>query len=100
LSISIAACLFQALDSSWSDPVRIGTQDVREFEATSDCRVVKFIDTPGFNDSKRTDSEILEVIGMYLRDADLNGITLTAVIYLQWIHENRCAAVPSRTCGY
>jgi len=47
------------------------------------------MDTPGFNDSRRTDSEILEVIGTHLREAHANSIHLTAVIYLQWIHETR-----------
>jgi hypothetical protein len=68
---------------------KLGTQDVGEFETIIDGRVVKFIDTPGFNDSRRTDSEILEVIGTYLREAHAKEIYLTAVIYLQWIHETR-----------
>lgn len=50
---------------------------------------VTLIDTPGFNDTRRTDSEILEILGNYITTATSRNIKLTAVIYIQRIDEPR-----------
>jgi hypothetical protein len=66
-----------------------GTQDVQEVETIINDRIVNLIDTPGFNDSRRSDSDVLETIGTYLKVAHEKRVHLTGVIYLQWIYEKR-----------
>jgi len=46
---------------------------------------VWLIDTPGFDDTERTDADILHEIGEYLVQASADKIFLTGIIYLHWI---------------
>jgi len=64
------------------------------------------IDTPGFDDSGRSDADILETISDYLRAAYTQKIYLTGVIYVQRITDNRmqgssirCLRLLKKLCG-
>lgn len=73
----------------FANGLETGTQDVQEVETTINGRIVNLIDTPGFNDSRHSDSVVLETIGTYLKVAYAKRVRLTGVIYLQWIYEKR-----------
>lgn len=73
----------------------IGTSEIDVFKTSIDGHIVKFIDTPGFDDSRRlnengrSDTDILVDIGVHLERAYAAEIHLTGVIYLQRITDNR-----------
>ena len=50
---------------------------------------VAIVDTPGFDDSARPDSEILDEISQFLALQYLSGIELQGIIYLHRITDNR-----------
>lgn len=82
------------------------TQHVEVIETTIGDRTVKLIDTPGFDDSGRSDADILETISDYLRAAYTQKINLTGVIYVQRITDNRmqgsslrCLRLLKKLCG-
>jgi len=54
-----------------------------------DCRPVVFVDTPGFDDTYRTDTEILTVIANWLENVCKHDINIATIIYLQRISDNR-----------
>ncbi|KAK4934889.1 hypothetical protein LTR10_023962 [Elasticomyces elasticus] len=77
-------------------PVRIG----RELESCTNevdiykCRDDEFgtfwlIDTPGFNDTYRSDTEVLGEIANWLNRAYLEEIQLTGILYMHAIRETR-----------
>ena len=47
------------------------------------------IDTPGFDDTERTDADVLELIAKFLRETYANGMLLTGIILLQPVTGNR-----------
>ncbi len=47
------------------------------------------IDTPGFDDTNHTDIEILEIIGLHLKEGSQKKKFLTGLIYMQRITDNR-----------
>ena len=47
------------------------------------------VDTPGFDNSNRNDTEILSLIGSWMKDAYDDCTRLTGIIYLQRISDNR-----------
>jgi hypothetical protein len=67
----------------------IGTQEVTSTPFQLDGRKVVLIDTPGFDDSERTDGEILKSIGKFLTESYDSHTLLTGVILLQSINANR-----------
>ena len=54
-------------------------------------RNVTLVDTPGFDDAMRSDTEILEAIAVYMKDAYDDKVKLTGVIYLHRISDIRMA---------
>jgi len=52
-------------------------------------RRIVFLDTPGFNDTWRSDTEILRRITIWLQHSCEAGVTLAGVIYLHEISQNR-----------
>ncbi|KEY73898.1 hypothetical protein S7711_06105 [Stachybotrys chartarum IBT 7711] len=77
-------------------PVRIGhglngcttTVDVFEYDVSTRRRVY-LIDTPGFDDTSRSDAEVLKEIATWLGDSYKNKILLNGIIYLHRITDRR-----------
>ena len=52
-------------------------------------RTVQLIDTPGFDDTKRSDAEILQELAFWLGKSYEHGIRLSGIIYLHRISDER-----------
>jgi hypothetical protein len=52
---------------------------------------VHLIDTPGFDDTNRSDIDTLKTIASYLSASFANGVRLSGIIYLHRISDNRVA---------
>ncbi|KII85056.1 hypothetical protein PLICRDRAFT_178816 [Plicaturopsis crispa FD-325 SS-3] len=61
-----------------------------------DGRSVTLIDTPGFDDTTRSDTDILKMIAQYLAVAYQNKHRLHGVIYIHRISDNRLGGVSRR----
>ncbi|KAH7908657.1 kinase-like domain-containing protein [Hygrophoropsis aurantiaca] len=59
-------------------------------------RNVVFVDTPGFDDSQRTDYEILEEIAKWLETTYKQRITLSGLLYFHAISDSRMRGAPLR----
>jgi len=57
---------------------------------------IVLLDTPGFDDTRKTDLEILQIIAQWLMDAYKLHVTLAGVLYLHRITDNRMAGAPHR----
>ena len=68
---------------------RVGTQDISFSSLQVAGRTVTLIDTPGFDDTERTDADVLELIAKFLRETYANGMLLTGIILLQPVTGNR-----------
>jgi hypothetical protein len=67
-----------------------GTQDVQIVPCTLDTgEKLYLVDTPGFDDDVRTDSEILREVATWLNHAHKNKLKLSGIIYLQRITDVR-----------
>jgi hypothetical protein len=44
------------------------------------------IDTPGFDDTNRSDAEILQTIALFLSGSEQAGLPLTGIIFLQSVY--------------
>ena len=66
-----------------------GTQVIQTARLQIDNKWVTLIDTPGFDDTDRTDADILKLIADYLAETYQNDMLLTGVIMLQPINANR-----------
>ncbi|KAK0880593.1 hypothetical protein LTS16_020333 [Friedmanniomyces endolithicus] len=65
------------------------TSEVRPFEFEYDGHHITLIDTPGFNDTTRSEAEVLKSIAEYLSSAYSDHQKLTGIIYLQSIMDPR-----------
>ncbi|KAM6490515.1 P-loop containing nucleoside triphosphate hydrolase protein [Amanita muscaria] len=61
-----------------------------------DGRTVTLIDTPGFDDTQKSDTEILRMIAIYLSTAYENGKKLAGVIYLHRTSDFRVGGISRR----
>ncbi|KAL0948456.1 hypothetical protein HGRIS_011029 [Hohenbuehelia grisea] len=59
-------------------------------------RKVVFVDTPGFDDTRRTDVEVLTSITNWLAETYGQGITLSGLLFFHRISDNRFAGTPLR----
>ncbi|KAG8775524.1 hypothetical protein FRC20_012088 [Serendipita sp. 405] len=57
---------------------------------------IVFIDTPGFNDTEKSDYDILSEIATFLVQAHENQIRLEKILYLHRVSDNRMAGSPLR----
>jgi GTP-binding protein EngB required for normal cell division len=57
---------------------------------------IVLVDTPGFNDTTRSDLEILRLIADWLKQTYERGIKLTGILYLHRISDNRMPGTPLR----
>ncbi|KAF8811578.1 hypothetical protein BYT27DRAFT_7183855 [Phlegmacium glaucopus] len=55
-----------------------------------------FVDTPGFDDTNKSDLEILEMISKWLQKVYEKQIKLAGIVYLHRITDNRMAGSPHR----
>ncbi|KAJ7285185.1 P-loop containing nucleoside triphosphate hydrolase protein [Mycena rebaudengoi] len=61
-----------------------------------DGRTVTLIDTPGFDDTSRSDTDILSMIAAFLAQAYENGKKLAGVIYMHRISDVRMGGISTR----
>ena len=66
-----------------------GTSEIEEVQFKIGLCNVTLVDTPGFDDTTRTDTEILELIASYMKYAYNDKAKLTGVIYLHRISDIR-----------
>ncbi|EMD41349.1 hypothetical protein CERSUDRAFT_128053 [Gelatoporia subvermispora B] len=59
-------------------------------------RTVRLIDTPGFDDSSKTDVDILDLIANFLASQYRDGYRLSGVIYMQRISDPRVGGLARR----
>ncbi|KIO01071.1 hypothetical protein M404DRAFT_151024, partial [Pisolithus tinctorius Marx 270] len=84
------------------------TQGIREFTVNlSNNRLYVFVDTPGFDNTYRSERDILRTIAEWLEMKYRNDVKLTGIIYTHRITDNRmpgsvCKNLDmfSRLCGY
>ncbi|KAF6753698.1 P-loop containing nucleoside triphosphate hydrolase protein [Ephemerocybe angulata] len=57
---------------------------------------VRLIDTPGFDDTTKSDTDILKMIAMFLSSAYDSGKTLAGVIYVHRISDHRMGGISRR----
>lgn len=66
------------------------TSKVEEVEMKlSDGSIVKLLDTPGFDDTNISDTDILETVSSYLYDMYTQNVKVTGIIYTQRISDIR-----------
>ncbi|KAH8796884.1 P-loop containing nucleoside triphosphate hydrolase protein [Flagelloscypha sp. PMI_526] len=61
-----------------------------------DGRSVTMIDTPGFDDTTKSDFDVLKMICDYLAESYIDGTKLAGVIYLHRISDNRVGGLATR----
>lgn len=66
-------------------------------EFSFEGRRIRFIDTPGFDDTDRSEVEILRIIKDFLENQYKAGTLLQGIIYLQRISDVRMGGVSART---
>jgi len=68
----------------------LGTQEVRAFKCTLFLPInIYLVDTPGFDDTSRKDSDVLKEIAGWLTDSYQNRILLKGILYLHRISDTR-----------
>jgi hypothetical protein len=72
--------------------------DVYAYEV-SPVQTVYLIDTPGFDDTNRSDTEVLKEIARWLVASYKGKILLNGIIYLHRITDIRMQGRPGRTCS-
>ncbi|KAF8551121.1 hypothetical protein OG21DRAFT_1369437, partial [Imleria badia] len=78
-----------------SDSLESCTIDVETSAFLLDGRTVTLIDTPGFDDTTRSDTDVLKSITDYLSGSYSQGARLAGVIYMHRITDNKMGG-PSR----
>lgn len=68
---------------------RPGTQEVTPIAFPVAGRLITLIDTPGFDDSDRSDTDILNLVAGYLAQTYSEGVLLMGIIFLQPINQPR-----------
>lgn len=81
-----------ALQSCTTEINMVKLDFVDSFERT-DFDIV-FVDTPGFDDTNKTDVEILEMLADWLTKTYQSKITLAGILYFHRISDNRMAGTP------
>ncbi|KAF7424186.1 hypothetical protein PC9H_009489 [Pleurotus ostreatus] len=61
-----------------------------------DGRTVRLIDTPGFDDTTRTDTDVLTMIAAFLSGTYQHGVKLSGVIYIHRISDFRMGGTSTR----
>ncbi|TKA78973.1 hypothetical protein B0A55_02554 [Friedmanniomyces simplex] len=75
--------------ASGRDDVGVDTSEVQPFEFEYEGHHITLIDTLGFNDTDRSETEVLRSLAEYLAFTYRDGSKLTGIIYLQSITDQR-----------
>ena len=68
----------------------IGTKEVSIYHFRyNDYTSVHLVDTPGFDDTAKTDFNVLQEIASFLKVSFQDGLKLNGIIYLHRISDNR-----------
>lgn len=85
----------------------VGTSDISIFDFELDGSQVYLIDTPGFNDTNRSDAETLRVLATYLSASYAQNVFIHGIVYMHPIADNRMSGSSKRNidmfkalCGY
>ncbi|KAG6330191.1 hypothetical protein ID866_8898 [Astraeus odoratus] len=70
------------------------TNEIRAFKGMVDECPVILVDTPGFDDTKKSELEILELISDWLDNTYGSDALLSAILYFHCIWDNRMAGTP------
>ncbi|KAF4468821.1 hypothetical protein FALBO_4287 [Fusarium albosuccineum] len=84
----ISVCSGKSVQIGHSLDACTSTVDVYPFDLSPDCTVY-LIDTPGFDDTNKSDTEVLSEIAAWLSDSYQNKIRLHGIIYLHRITDVR-----------
>ncbi|CAF9921427.1 MAG: hypothetical protein HETSPECPRED_004538 [Heterodermia speciosa] len=71
------------------DGLKSTTADVQSYHVTINSINFVLVDTPGFNDTHRTDGDILKAIAEWLNNDYRQGTKLTGILYLHPIKDPR-----------
>ncbi|KAF8811037.1 hypothetical protein BYT27DRAFT_7185147 [Phlegmacium glaucopus] len=71
-------------------------QAVRMYDHPKYANRLVLVDTPGFDDAEKSDMEILQMIGDWLKQTYKKNIKLAGIVYLHKITDNRMAGAPHR----
>lgn len=74
----------------------LGTTEVDDYEFAYAGKTIHLIDTPGFDDTYKSDREVLEGVATWLGNAYEHNITLSGILYLHRISDNRLGGVSFR----
>ena len=66
-----------------------GTEEPHLYDFSFDGRPAALLDTPGFDDTYKTDAEVLESVADFLASTYQNQIRLSGIVYLQRIIDPR-----------
>jgi len=69
------------------------TQQIQTATCSINGQQVHLIDTPGFDDTYKTDADILNLIATHLADTYRSGCQLAGILYLHRITDNRVGGV-------
>ena len=69
--------------------VGLGTKEIHLATTTIDGHVVRFIDTPGFDDDEVSDTDILKEISSYISGTNMENLRLSGILYLHRITDKR-----------
>ncbi|KAF9115031.1 gTPase, IMAP member 8 [Mortierella sp. AM989] len=95
MGITGAGKSFMIKEISGRDDVEVGhhlescTQEVKEIKCLLGGHSVMILDTPGFDDTKRSDTEILTGIAEYLMNLYKANYRISGIIYLHSIADTR-----------
>jgi hypothetical protein len=63
------------------------TQEVQSYKFEHDGKVYSIVDTPGFNDTYRSDNEVLKELADWLLKSYQDGVKINGIIYLHRISD-------------
>ncbi|KAF8808738.1 P-loop containing nucleoside triphosphate hydrolase protein [Phlegmacium glaucopus] len=78
------------------DDLNSCTKEINIVECTIDDKPVTLIDTPGFDDSTHTETEIIRMIAHFLTHTYEKGLKLSGLIYMHRISDNRMGGLSQR----
>ncbi|MCJ1356515.1 MAG: hypothetical protein MMC33_006510 [Icmadophila ericetorum] len=77
------------LDMEVGHTLEACTKEIHVATITINGQVVRFIDTPGFDDTDMKDTDILRAIGTYLSGSNIENLRLAGILYLHRITDVR-----------
>jgi hypothetical protein len=75
--------------SCFTDNQFLETSKIHEVEVRLGRETVILVDTPGFSDTNKTDTEVLDQIATWMAETYSEGQLLSGIVYLHPINQNR-----------